>query len=194
MVRIFGGHALNIEKNYGEIGSGEELYFSVFDYEEAGLDLTSPIRLVSDMSHNEAAAQEDRIEIDEVDSDENDVLLSKDETSDSQKKRIGDFKVIPLKNRRLNETSEDLEGRRIPKDARRTTPFMTTYERAKLLGTRATQISLNCPFMVELSGQTDPIQVALKELREGKIPLVIRRYLPNGSFEDWLPSELIVPE
>ena len=42
------------------------------------------------------------------------------------------------------------------------TPFMTKYERARLLGTRALQISMNAPVMVELAGETDPLAIALK--------------------------------
>jgi DNA-directed RNA polymerase I, II, and III subunit RPABC2 len=38
--------------------------------------------------------------------------------------------------------------------------------------------------MVELEGETDPLQIAMKELRERKIPLMIRRYLPDGTPED----------
>jgi len=73
---------------------------------------------------------------------------------------------------------------------KRTTRFMTKYERARLLGTRALQISMNAPIMVELEGETDPLQIALKELRERKIPLIIRRYLPDHSYEDWSVDEL----
>lgn len=36
------------------------------------------------------------------------------------------------------------------------------------------------------------IQIAMKELREKKIPFTIRRYLPDGSYEDWAVHELIV--
>jgi DNA-directed RNA polymerase I, II, and III subunit RPABC2 len=32
----------------------------------------------------------------------------------------------------------------------------------------------------------------MKELREKKIPFTIRRYLPDGSFEDWAVNELII--
>lgn len=35
-------------------------------------------------------------------------------------------------------------------------------------------------------------QIAQKELREKKIPFTIRRYLPDGSYEDWAVHELIV--
>ena len=52
---------------------------------------------------------------------------------------------------------------------------MTKYERARVLGTRALQISMNAPIMVDLEGETDPFQIALKELRAGKVPLIIRR-------------------
>jgi DNA-directed RNA polymerases I, II, and III subunit RPABC2 len=76
-------------------------------------------------------------------------------------------------------------------DTRITTRFMTKYERARLLGTRARQISMNAPIMVELEpGDTDPLEIAKKELRARKIPIIIRRFLPDGSFEDWGVDEL----
>lgn len=79
----------------------------------------------------------------------------------------------------------------IPTDQRTTTPYMTKYERARVLGTRALQISMNAPVLVDLEGETDPLQIAMKELSQRKIPLVIRRYLPDGSYEDWGCDELI---
>jgi hypothetical protein len=51
--------------------------------------------------------------------------------------------------------------------------------------------SMNAPVLVPLDGETDALQIAIKELSQGKIPLIIRRYLPDGSFEDWSVSELI---
>jgi len=39
---------------------------------------------------------------------------------------------------------------------------------------------MNAPVLVDLEGETDPLQIAIKELREKKIPLVVRRYLPDG--------------
>eukprot|EP00871_Galdieria_phlegrea_P004687 jgi/Galph1/5219/GphlegSOOS_G3896.1 len=72
-----------------------------------------------------------------------------------------------------------------------TTRFLTKYERARILGTRALQISLGAPVMVDLEGETDPLEIAQKELRERKIPITIRRYLPDGTFEDWNVDELM---
>ncbi|CDK26287.1 unnamed protein product [Kuraishia capsulata CBS 1993] len=82
----------------------------------------------------------------------------------------------------------------ISKEDRTTTPYMTKYERARILGTRALQISMNAPVLVDIEGETDPLQIALKELAQRKIPLVIRRYLPDGSYEDWGCDELIVDQ
>ena len=73
-----------------------------------------------------------------------------------------------------------------------TTPYMTKYERARVLGTRALQIAMNAPVMVELEGETDPLQIAMKELKAKKIPIIIRRFMPDGSYEDWAIDELII--
>ncbi|KAF3921948.1 hypothetical protein ABW20_dc0102705 [Dactylellina cionopaga] len=75
----------------------------------------------------------------------------------------------------------DENKKKIPNDKRSTTPYMTKYERA----------SMNAPVLVDTEGQTDPLQIALKELNEKKIPLVVRRYLPDGFYEDWTCEELL---
>ena len=43
--------------------------------------------------------------------------------------------------------------------------------------------------MVDTDGMTDPLKIAIKEFQEKKIPLIIRRCLPNGDYEDWKLSE-----
>lgn len=90
------------------------------------------------------------------------------------------------------EVGKRARPRAIPRDQRITTPFMTKYERARILGTRALQISMNAPVLVDIEGETDPLQIAMKELSAKKIPLVVRRYLPDGSYEDWSVEELII--
>ena len=60
-----------------------------------------------------------------------------------------------------------------------------------MLGTRALQIAMCAPVMVELEGETDPLLIAMKELKLRKIPIIVRRYMPDGSFEDWRVDELI---
>ncbi|KAL9716518.1 subunit common to RNA polymerases I, II, and III [Leucoagaricus gongylophorus] len=99
--------------------------------------------------------------------------------------------VQPMTNGEEALASTTVTGERQPNKVRVTTPYLTKYERARILGTRALQISMNAPVLVPLDGETDALQIAIKELSQRKIPLVIRRYLPDGSFEDWSVSELI---
>ncbi len=78
------------------------------------------------------------------------------------------------------------------KETRITTMFLTKYERARLLGTRALQLSLGAPPMVDIHGETDPLMIAKRELQEKKIPITIRRRLPDGSTEEWGLEDLKV--
>ncbi|KAI7901046.1 RNA polymerase, subunit omega/K/RPB6 [Cokeromyces recurvatus] len=80
----------------------------------------------------------------------------------------------------------------VERTERLTTPYLTKYERARILGTRALQISLNAPVMVDIDGETDALAIANKELREKKIPLIIRRFMPDGTYEDWKIKDLII--
>ena len=34
----------------------------------------------------------------------------------------------------------------------------------------------------------------MKELRQNKIPIIIRRYLPHGDYEDWAVHELLIED
>jgi len=110
----------------------------------------------------------------------------KDEDSDS------DISIEP-------EPGTEFQGdhiRREPEDItkKRVTPnFLTKYEKARIIGTRALQISKNAPIMIDIDlNETDPIAIAEKELREKKIPFIIRRYLPDGWYEDWPIDDLII--
>lgn len=86
------------------------------------------------------------------------------------------------------------QGQPVQANKRITTPYLTKYERARVLGTRALQIAMCAPVMVELEGLTDPLRIAMKELKARKIPIIIRRYLPDGSYEDWSINELIITD
>nr|XP_043635887.1 DNA-directed RNA polymerases II, IV and V subunit 6A-like [Erigeron canadensis] len=106
---------------------------------------------------------------------------------DKEEEDIGD----PLL---AGDNDEEAEASAPVEKPRKTIKYMTKYERARILGTRALQISMNAPVMVELEGETDPLEIAMKELRQRKIPFTIRRYLPDGSYEDWGVDELIVED
>jgi len=77
---------------------------------------------------------------------------------------------------------------------RRTIPFLTKYEKTRIIGKRAMQISKGSPPLVEIGDLENPIDIAKKELMERKIPFIIRRPLPDGSYEDWRVDELRILE
>lgn len=129
--------------------------------------------------------------------------MADDENVDFQEEDVGGYEEPEdydgdegFQGEALEENVEILDGEQgAPVDRPRiTTRYMTKYERARVLGTRALQISMNAPIMVTLDGETDPLEIATKELREKKVPFTIRRYLPDGSYEDWRVDELIIPD
>ena len=65
----------------------------------------------------------------------------------------------------------------IEAEKRFTSPIMTKFERAKILGIRAQQISMSAPIMVGYGDETDPVEIAKKELGEKKTPLIVLRRL-----------------
>merc|ERR1712244_89694 len=84
--------------------------------------------------------------------------------SDEEREMDQDDLEEPVEDGEANQayvtTGEETEhGKRVPDGERITTPFMTKYERARILGTRALQISMNAPVMVELAGETDPLAI-----------------------------------
>ena len=68
----------------------------------------------------------------------------------------------------------------------RTIPFLTKYEKARILGQRAKQIETGAKPLVKLPENViDSYIIAELELREKKIPFIIKRPLPSGGFEYW---------
>ncbi len=75
---------------------------------------------------------------------------------------------------------------------RLTKPYITKYERAKVIGIRAEQIaSGDNAFIPVPKGITDCYQIARMEFEAKKSPVLIRRYHPNGEYEDWRLEDLI---
>ena len=71
-------------------------------------------------------------------------------------------------------------------------PKLTRFERARIVGARALQISLGAPILVELPASvSDPIDIALKELEEDALPITLRRALPDKSHQDIALSSLL---
>ena len=73
----------------------------------------------------------------------------------------------------------------------KTVPFVTRYERARVIGERAKQINSGAKPFIEIEpNMIDGYLIASREFEEKKIPFIIRRPLPNGLSEYWRLSDL----
>ncbi|MFC1802419.1 DNA-directed RNA polymerase subunit K [Thermoproteota archaeon] len=73
-------------------------------------------------------------------------------------------------------------------------PKLTRFERARIVGARALQVSLGAPILAPLPDNViDPIDIAIVELREKVLPMTIRRTLPEGSYQDIPLIDLLQP-
>lgn len=61
----------------------------------------------------------------------------------------------------------------------------TKYEKARMIGSRALQISMGAPFLVKLSKKNleelkyNPLEIAKLEFEKGVLPITVRRTLPG---------------
>ena len=65
-------------------------------------------------------------------------------------------------------------------------PWLTRYEKARVIGARALQLSLGAPPLipVEELNLRDPISIAREELTNKLLPMVIRRWTLSGDYQD----------
>ena len=63
-------------------------------------------------------------------------------------------------------------------------PTLTRFERARIMGARALQLSLGAPVFTEIpKNATSSLEIAMEELKQRVIPIVIKRTLPNGDYQ-----------
>lgn len=76
-------------------------------------------------------------------------------------------------------------------DLHRTAPYLSKYERARILGQRAKQINSGAQAFVKVPEKVmDGYLIAELELLQKTIPFIIRRPLPNGGSEYWKLTDL----
>ena len=64
-------------------------------------------------------------------------------------------------------------------------PNLTRFEKARIMGARALQLSLGAPTFIDIpETATTSLDIAMEELEQRLIPISIRRVLPNGDFQN----------
>ena len=56
----------------------------------------------------------------------------------------------------------------------------TRYERARIVGARALQISMGAPVLVK-TGKIDPLDIALEEFDADRVPITVKRRVCDRS-------------
>jgi len=64
-------------------------------------------------------------------------------------------------------------------------PNLTRFEKARIMGARALQLSLGAPTFIDIpETAATSLDIAMEELDQRLIPISIRRVLPNGDFQN----------
>lgn len=74
------------------------------------------------------------------------------------------------------------------------TSLLTKFEKARLLGKRAKEIIEGSPPYVKVYGQVNPLTIAMMELKQKALPVVISRALPNGKVENFPLQDLSIQQ
>jgi DNA-directed RNA polymerase I, II, and III subunit RPABC2 len=171
------------------------------DAEDLDLDEDEEVGSISDANEEERAKLNiphfDEIEDDDEDDDDEDenYLQKFDETT--RKNIIADYHPEMVS----HNYSEIEVMSRVVRDENgvvidplhKTLPFVTRYEKARILGERAKQINAGAKPFVEIADNIiDGYLIALKEFEEKKIPFIVKRPLPGGGIEYWKFRDLEV--
>jgi DNA-directed RNA polymerase I, II, and III subunit RPABC2 len=75
----------------------------------------------------------------------------------------------------------------------RSQPFLTIFEKTKILGFRANQLSQGArPYVDVPEHVTNVLEIAHLELEQRRLPFILKRPMPDGTFEYWRLSDLVV--
>jgi DNA-directed RNA polymerase subunit K/omega len=80
-----------------------------------------------------------------------------------------------------------------PKGQHKTYPFLTIYEKTKIIGLRSNQLSQGAkPYIAVPEHVVSVREIARMELEQKRLPFIIKRPLPNGNYEYWRLADLMI--
>ena len=88
------------------------------------------------------------------------------------------------------EYEDDKPPTQVSNEDRITLNRITKYELVRILGIRAKQISVGAKVLVKNIQAETPIEIAIYELQNKMTPFIIKRPLPNNTFELWNINEM----
>ena len=112
----------------------------------------------------------------------------KDETLTEKEQEGLEKKIKEIEEREVVERIEDHDATEIPCEKNKITigpPTLTRFEKARIMGARALQLSLGAPPFIPIPKTARiSLDISMEELEERVIPITIRRVLPNGDYQN----------
>ena len=72
-------------------------------------------------------------------------------------------------------------------------PYLTLFEKTKIIGFRANQLAQGARPLIEVPKHvTDVLEIARIELEQKRMPYILKRGMPDGTFEYWRLNDLII--
>ena len=97
-------------------------------------------------------------------------------------------KLLEIQDRKVVERVEEHEPVEIPCEKNKITigpPTLTRFEKARIMGARALQLSLGAPPFIPIPKTARiSLDISMEELEQRVIPITIRRVLPNGDYQN----------
>lgn len=75
----------------------------------------------------------------------------------------------------------------------RSVPYLTQYERTKIIGFRSNQLSQGARPLIQVPSHiTDVMDIARLELEQRRLPFLLKRPMPDGTYEYWRLQDLLI--
>ena len=114
--------------------------------------------------------------------------VGKDETLSEKEQDRLENKIKEIEEREVIERVEDHEVVEIPCEKNKISigpPTLTRFEKARIMGARALQLSLGAPPFIPIPKDARiSLDISMEELEQRVIPITIRRVLPNGDYQN----------
>ncbi len=137
--------------------------------------------MMNNFIENEATNEEfnlaenmERMENEAFESEQN-LVENKNKLQEQQ----GDFKF--LTDKKIIQSIEKIK--------KTTPPFLTKFEKARIIGVRMQQLASGAKPCVDIRSLKSIEEIAYAELNQRTLPFIVKRQLPNGTVEFWKMEE-----
>jgi len=175
-----------IDLNVNTEVSDDEFEYESSDIEETETEIEETELEENELDKNEDDSLENINEIEKTINDDSERINMSDTFMDDDDDDDDDIFSVTILDKDIKNNLIIPDNKRISRN------ILTKYERVRLLGTRAKQISDGSKVFVKYDGSKSARELAELELIHKVIPLKVKRPMPNGKFEIWKISELEV--